>query len=116
MRDLRVPVVLSTELYGDVPAVLRRLSPGDCVVETAEPTPLGSRLAIHFRHVREGECAGEVVEIVAEAVVRSSYTLNVGVGDSAAAVRAYRLQFVRFDDSLPPERLLDRWTPDLQLH
>jgi hypothetical protein len=111
--DKLFPVVVGSELYGDAPAVARNISEGGILLEMADPLPLGSVVSIHFRHVRP---EGHVDEIVARAEVKHHYCLNFAVGPDAAATRAVGLRFLDFDDDLPPERLLDRWTPDAMLH
>jgi hypothetical protein len=111
--DKIFPVVVGSELYGDATAVARNISEGGILLEMVDLLPLGSVVSIHFRNVRP---EGHVDEIVARAEVKHHYCLNFNVGPDAASTRAVGLRFLDFDDDLPPERLLDRWTPDALLH
>lgn len=91
--DKLFPVLLSSELFGDMPAVARNVSSGGILVEVPTPLPLGTMLTVHFR-----DPATDVLgkdddrDIVATAEVKHHYCINIG------AERAVRAMGLRFSD------------------
>lgn len=92
--DKLFPVLLSSELFGDMPAIARNVSSGGILVEVATPLPLGTLMTVHFR-----DPASDVMgkdddrDIVATAEVKHHYCINIGAD---RAVRAMGLRFTDF--------------------
>ncbi len=88
--DKVIPVVVFSELYGEVRGVARNMSAGGMLVEMMEPLPLASVVTIEF-HMPD--CSGA---IVARAEVKHHYCFNFGAGDEASSSRGIGLRFLEF--------------------
>ena len=103
--DKAFVVVIGSELYGDATAIARNVSAGGILVEMSYAPPMGTIVAVHFQHAREGEM---VDELVARAEVKHHHYLNFTGADDAASVRAIGLRFIEFIDGgerIDPERI-----------
>jgi hypothetical protein len=97
-------VVIGSELYGDSFAIARNVSTGGILVEMTYAPPLGTVVTVHFQHAREDD---ELDELVVRAEVKHHHYLNFTGGNDAASSRAIGLrflEFVEFDERIPPER------------
>ena len=88
--DKVFPVVVGSELYGELRGVARNLSAGGMLVEMMDPLPLGSVVTVEFQMP---DCPGA---IIARAEVKHHYCFNFGVGDEAGSSRGIGLRFVEF--------------------
>lgn len=94
--DMLFPCVMASELYGEAQVVVRNVSAGGMMVQTADILPLGAVVTVHFRM---SDCDDE---IVARAEVKHHLCLNFGApGDEPRAARAMGLRFLDFDTELP---------------
>jgi hypothetical protein len=94
--DMLFPCVMASELYGEAQVVVRNVSAGGMMVQTAEILPLGAVVTVHFRM---SDCDDE---IVARAEVKHHLCLNFGAPDTEPrAARAMGLRFLDFDTELP---------------
>jgi len=77
-RDKRVtlrfdnvfPVDISSDIFGDTPAIARNISEGGMFVELPEPLPLGSEVRVRFSTPESD------AEIVARGEIKGHYYLN----------------------------------------
>ena len=94
--DMLFPCVMASELYGEAQVVVRNVSAGGMMVQTADILPLGAVVTVHFRM---SDCDDE---IVARAEVKHHLCLNFGApGAEPRAARAMGLRFLDFDTDLP---------------
>ncbi|MBK7074255.1 MAG: PilZ domain-containing protein [Myxococcales bacterium] len=94
--DMLFPCVMASELYGEAQVVVRNVSAGGMMVQTADILPLGAVVTVHFRM---SDCDDE---IVARAEVKHHLCLNFGApGAEPRAARAMGLRFLDFDTELP---------------
>ncbi len=68
--DNAFPVDISSEIFGDTPAIARNISEGGIFVELPEPLPLGSEVRVRF------STPDSDAEIVARGEVKGHYYLN----------------------------------------
>ena len=85
-------VSVSSEDYGEVPAVARNISDCGMQIETAAPLPLGSHVRVHFRVADEGE------GIIARAEVKNHYSFNYADGGRLCWSRGMGVGFLEFLD------------------
>ena len=96
--DKLFPVLLSSELFGDMPAVARNDSSGGILVEVPTPLPLGTIMSVHFRDPGADVFGGDDDrDMVALAEVKHHYCINIG---AERAVRAMGLRFTDFSLSI----------------
>ena len=94
--DMMFSCVMASELYGENQVVVRNVSAGGMLVQTADILPLGAVVTVHFRM---SDCEDE---IVARAEVKHHLCLNFGAPDAEPrAARAMGLRFLDFDTDLP---------------
>lgn len=94
--DMLFPCVLASELYGEAQVVVRNVSAGGMLVQTADVLPLGAVVTVHFRMEDSDD------EIAARAEVKHHMCLNFATtGDEPRAARAMGLRFLDFDTDLP---------------
>ena len=70
--DMLFPCVMASELYGEAQVVVRNVSAGGMMVQTADILPFGAVVTVHFRM---SDCDDE---IVARAEVKHHLCLNFG--------------------------------------
>lgn len=88
--DKVFPVVVSSEIFGELPGVARNISLGGMMVEMFEPLPLGSFVTVRFA------MADSSGEIAVTAEVKHHYCLNFAAGDELSGSRGIGLRFVEF--------------------
>ena len=92
--DKAFPVVVKSEIFGDLPGIARNISLGGMMVEMVEPLPLGSIVRVHIR------IPDSQADLVARAEVKHHYCFNfaAGRGRSRQPSRAQGigLRFVEF--------------------
>ena len=94
--DMLFPCVMASELYGEAQVVVRNVSAGGMMVQTADILPLGAVVTVHFRM---SDCDDE---IVARAEVKHHLCLNFALPDAEPrAARGMGLRFLDFDTELP---------------
>ena len=94
--DMLFPCAMASELYGETQVVVRNVSAGGMLVQTADILPLGAVVTVHFRMA---DCDDE---IAARAEVKHHLCLNFAApGAEPRAARAMGLRFLDFDTELP---------------
>jgi hypothetical protein len=68
--DNAFPVDISSEVFGDTPAIARNISAGGMFVELPEPLPLGSEVKVRF------STPDSDAEIVVRGEIKGHYFLN----------------------------------------
>ena len=90
--DKAFPVVVRSEVFGDLSAIARNISLGGMMVEMIDPLPLGTFVTVHFRFL---DSQGE---FVARAEVKHHYCFNFATGDLPCRVQGIGMRFVEFED------------------
>jgi len=95
--DKLFPVLLSSEIFGDLPAIARNISTGGLMVEGVLPLPLGTLVFVHFKTPGNSMVgADEDSDIIAKAEVKHHYCMNAGNDQS---MRAMGLRFIDFTET-----------------
>jgi hypothetical protein len=87
-----IQVSVSSEDYGEIPAVARNISSGGMQIETAAPLPLGSHVQVHFR------LSDDAAGLVARAEVKNHYSFNYSEGGRLCWSRGMGVRFLEFTD------------------
>lgn len=88
--DKVFPVVVGSEVFGELPGIARNISMGGMMVEMFEPLPLGSFVTVRFAIP---DSAGE---IAVNAEVKHHYCLNFATGAELMSSRGIGLRFAEF--------------------
>lgn len=107
--DKVFPVLISSELFGDLPGVARNISSGGMFVEMEEPLPLESVVTVCFR------TPDEPGEIAVRAEVKHHYCLNFGKSGRLSSCRGIGLRFLEFLEE-SEERWVEAYTRTRILH
>ncbi|MCG8420026.1 MAG: PilZ domain-containing protein [Proteobacteria bacterium] len=88
--DKAFPVVVKSEIFGNISAIARNISLGGMMIEMFEPLPLGSFVTVHFGIP---DSRGDVV---AYAEVKHHYCFNFSAGKEPGRAQGIGLRFVEF--------------------
>ena len=95
--DKVFPVVVESEIFGEINATARNISAGGILLELAEPLPLGTQVRIHF-WVPDSQAS-----IVARGEVKNHYFLNFADGGEARALTGMAVRFTSFEADMPSQ-------------